>query len=199
LQQQQRRIIGITGRPGIGKTTLALTIARSVSSAGCSVGGFVTPEVREGGVRRGFIIKSLDGNITLTLATTEPTPGALRVGRYYVNADAGREASELLNASLRSYDVIVVDEVGPMELGLRELRAAIESLLLNISKPVIATFYYRLNEVYPRLYSLLTQGITIYLNEGNRYEYMRRASELARWLVGEACGNKRGEGLTLHT
>jgi nucleoside-triphosphatase THEP1 len=62
-------VILLTGRPGIGKTTV---IKKIVSLLGSNTGGFYTREIRQQGKRTGFEIVTLDG-LTETLATTEAT------------------------------------------------------------------------------------------------------------------------------
>jgi nucleoside-triphosphatase len=49
----------ITGRPGIGKTTLVKRISGELGEFHTI--GFYTSEIREGGIRKGFELASLDG------------------------------------------------------------------------------------------------------------------------------------------
>lgn len=166
---------------------------------GCSLGGFVTPELREGGVRRGFLVRSVDGSRSVVLATLKPVARGLRVGRYYVDPAAEGEIISILEDSVESSDIIIIDEVGPMELSLGSLAKAITELIMKPPKPLIVTFYYRLRERSPELFSALAQGMLIQLDESNRNEYIKRAPELARWLVNEACSNKGRKGAAVHT
>jgi nucleoside-triphosphatase len=195
----QKKLIAITGRPGIGKTTLAQTIASELVNMGCSVGGFTTPELREGGVRRGFLVKSVDGLRSVPLASVTPAPQSLRVGRYYIDPGAEGKVLSILEDSIKSSDIIIIDEVGPMELSLRSLSQALTKLIMQPPKPLIVTFHYRLRDRSPELFSALTQGMLIRLDENNRNEYIRRAPELARWLASEACSNKGRKGAAVHT
>ncbi|OYT26400.1 MAG: hypothetical protein B6V02_01730 [Thermoprotei archaeon ex4572_64] len=55
-----RRIIFITGRPGVGKTTLIKKIINDFKDKHVLV-GFYTEEVRQHGVRVGFRITNLEG------------------------------------------------------------------------------------------------------------------------------------------
>ncbi|MBA7574028.1 hypothetical protein ES708_15830 [subsurface metagenome] len=48
----------LTGRPGIGKTTL---IKKVIDMTSLSKGGFYTEEIREAGQRVGFSLTTLDG------------------------------------------------------------------------------------------------------------------------------------------
>jgi nucleoside-triphosphatase len=124
----------LTGAPGIGKTTLAEKIARTL---GDRAAGFVTREIRQGGGRTGFAIESLDGERRI-LASKEPKAGP-RVGRYAVNV--GNLEAVAIGALKRALDgqrVIVIDEIGKMELISPGLRAMILEAL-DSRLPAVAT------------------------------------------------------------
>lgn len=193
-----RRLLAVTGRPGIGKSTLIKSLVQQLRRLGCSVGGVLTPEVRENGIRRGFQLVDAASGASVVLAYVAGQ-GDLRVGKYYVNRSAGLFGASVLRRSLENSDVIVIDEVGPMELRLGELRDAIVSLLTSRAKPMALSFHYRLSVSDPQVYSLISQGHVIVLNESNRNEYLRRAPELARWLAVETECDKGGPGAALHT
>jgi len=53
LTKEQIKNFLLTGRPGIGKTTVAEAIIREFEE---DAGGFVTGEIRESGTRKGFRI-----------------------------------------------------------------------------------------------------------------------------------------------
>ncbi|GAG28612.1 unnamed protein product, partial [marine sediment metagenome] len=70
----------LTGRPGIGKTTL---IKKLIEASSLSKGGFYTKEVREEGQRVGFSLTTLDGKESLLAHIKIKSP--YRVGRYGVD------------------------------------------------------------------------------------------------------------------
>ena len=69
----------LSGRPGVGKTTLIKRLARAVEPRGC---GFYTDELRENGSRVGFAIVTLSGYRDVLAHVDYPEPQ--RVGKYGV-------------------------------------------------------------------------------------------------------------------
>jgi nucleoside-triphosphatase len=122
-------VLLLTGRPGSGKTTALRTIAAAL---GDGAGGFYTREVRAGGQRTGFELVTLAGQSAL-LATTDPGATLRRpasLGRYRVDLEAidAVGVPALLDA-LDAGQVVVVDEIGPMEVLSPRFREAILRIL----------------------------------------------------------------------
>jgi nucleoside-triphosphatase len=116
----------LTGRPGCGKTTL---IRRVIDSLGVEADGFYTQEVRgPDGRRRGFQIITLDGS-TATLSSVD-LRSPYRVGRYGVDlAGIDGVAVPAIRRAVQSQRLVVVDEIGKMELfSLSFRRAVLEAL-----------------------------------------------------------------------
>jgi len=64
-----KRIMFLTGQPGIGKTSVLIKVLDALKTRGYKVGGMVSREIREGRVRVGFEIVDLqrdgkDGYLT---------------------------------------------------------------------------------------------------------------------------------------
>ena len=101
----------LAGRPGIGKTTVAEAIIREFEDAG----GFVTGEIRESGTRKGFRITTVDGE-TATLAHVRFS-SPVKVGKYGVDLQTlDRVAVPSVRTAIKHKQVIVIDEIGRMEL-----------------------------------------------------------------------------------
>jgi nucleoside-triphosphatase len=127
----------LTGRPGVGKTTLIRKLVDELGLEKC--GGFYTQEVRRSGVRVGFSIKSLDG-VEGVLAHVD-FKGQNRVGRYKVNVgDLDEVGVKAVEEALRSRGYVIIDEVGRMELFSHEFRKVV-SRALDSEKPVIAAIH----------------------------------------------------------
>lgn len=116
----------LTGRPGVGKTTLVRRVLERLSRP---ARGFFTQEVRRQGRRVGFQVITLEGK-RAWLARAQPGPGP-RIGRYRVDLEAF-EALVLPELQPRAQDppelLWVVDEIGPMELLSRPFRQVILTL-----------------------------------------------------------------------
>src|SRR3989442_12816924 len=80
------RVILLTGRPGVGKTTTVNRVYEHYSKNGLKIEGLTTREVREGGARTGFMIKDLSSGQEGWLAKKDLGTGP-RVGSYVVDSD----------------------------------------------------------------------------------------------------------------
>ncbi len=109
-------IILLTGRPGVGKST---AIKKIVSRLEDKAGGFYTREVRVAGKRSGFEIVTLDGQ-TECLATKDPAitfTDEVPFGKYRVNLNGiDAVAVPAIYRAMEQGQVIVIDEIGPMEI-----------------------------------------------------------------------------------
>ncbi|MDH5811644.1 MAG: NTPase [Candidatus Methanomethylicaceae archaeon] len=106
----------ITGRPGIGKSTVLKEVIKLLKANGWRVGGIICPEVRVGAKRIAFEIVDLLTGERGTLASTTPSNGPM-VGRYYVNiGDLDRISTSAISRSLDEADLTAIDEIGPMEM-----------------------------------------------------------------------------------
>ncbi len=133
----------VTGRPGVGKTTLVMRVLEKLRKENISFVGFYCPEVRVGRQRIGFHIRSIDGSISGWLARVNGCDGP-SVGRY----NTCREAESVASAALRGFekaDLVVIDEIGPMELKLIGIRRQIISVI-NSTKPGLFVVHYRLRD-----------------------------------------------------
>ncbi len=126
----------LTGRPGVGKTTVIRSV---VARLGAAAGGFHTEEIREAGKRTGFRLVALDGPTGILASLNNPGP--YRVGRYGVHLDNLEQVGvpALWRAIRRSeVSVVVIDEIGKMELLSPIFREALLEVL-DSPKAVLGT------------------------------------------------------------
>jgi nucleoside-triphosphatase len=126
------RAILITGRPGIGKTNLMKKLVVQIKAT--NVAGFYTEEIREGGARKGFRLRSLSGAEGILAHVSIRGPHT--VGRYGVDVEGFEGFLEEI--PFVDADVVVIDEIGKMECLSPRFPSLIRGLMES-GKPLIAT------------------------------------------------------------
>lgn len=124
----------ITGRPRSGKTTLVKEIISTLEPG--SAFGFYTEEVRVEGTRVGFILRTLGGEERL-LAHVD-FGGRWRVGKYGVDIDTMWMGIREIERGIRERGLIIVDEIGKMELFVDEFKEILLRVL-NGDHSLLAT------------------------------------------------------------
>jgi len=142
-------LIFITGRPGIGKSTVCMKVMELLKQLNFKIGGVICPEVRVKGRRVGFKIIDLLNSREGWLAHIDFKTG-IRIGKYQVNLNDLNEigVNAILNA-IKEADVIVIDEIGPMELKSLSFKEAVYESFKS-GKPVIAVLHWRLGRSFIR-------------------------------------------------
>jgi nucleoside-triphosphatase len=177
----------ITGAPGVGKSTVFMKIVDELRKSGCRVGGIYAPEVRVRGVRVGFMIVDLDSGARGWLARVGDYGGP-RVGKYVVVVgDVLKVGVSALERALVGSDVIAVDEIGPMELAVPELRSSIIRCIES-GKLYLAVVHRGLSGRDPEVYNMISaRGSIVEVTLENRGRLLASAVEVARRISHEAC------------
>jgi nucleoside-triphosphatase len=129
-----KRVLLLTGRPGTGKTAL---IKETLARTKVKGGGFYTEEIRTGGVRQGFKLVTLDGQEAILAHVG--ISSSYQVSKYRVDTDSlNRVGVSALRQALKETDLIVIDEIGKMELLSPRFREAVTQAL-NSGKKVLGT------------------------------------------------------------
>jgi len=139
--------IFLTGRPGSGKSTIVKRVVDKLREQGIKVGGILTPEVRKGIVRVGFEVVDLQTGEKGTLATTERKTN-VRFGKYFIDLDDfERIAIKALTTATEECDVVVIDEIGKMEMFSKAFKERLNQIL-NSDKNVLAVVHRDLAKFY---------------------------------------------------
>ena len=129
-----RKAYLLTGGPGVGKTTI---IKQALEKAQIVAGGFFTEEIRVGGVRQGFRIVTLEGDSTILAHIDIRSP--YRVSKYGIDIEGlDRVGVAALREAIRERDLIVIDEIGKMELFSTSFQLAVLDAI-NSQKSVLGT------------------------------------------------------------
>jgi nucleoside-triphosphatase len=127
--------IAVTGSPGIGKSTL---VGKVVASTGMRVGGVLARDKRYKDRRIGFELLDLASGAVGMLA--DETGSGPQLGKYRVHPEDldGLGARAIENAL--KCELIVVDEVGPMELTSHRFVSAVENAIAS-SLPMLVVLH----------------------------------------------------------
>jgi len=117
----------------VGKTTLVQTIVARMRSV--NMAGFFTAEIRSKGSRLGFELHGLDG--TRRILARVDISSQHKVGKYGVDTKGFEEFLEALELLSPDVELIVIDEIGKMELFSNRFRGLIHDVL-NSDKQVLA-------------------------------------------------------------
>lgn len=169
------RTLLLVGRPGIGKTTVIKAVAEAL---GGRAGGFYTEEIRGPGGRKGFRLITLEGEEATMAHVTLKGSGQPRVGRYGVDVEAiARTGVTALRRAMQKGQIVIVDEIGKMELFCGPFR---EAVLEAIGGPctVIATAMAKPNPWVDALKSL--PAVTVW--EVTAENRDRLIGQVMRWI-----------------
>ena len=120
-----KQVYLLTGRPGTGKTSL---IKQAIVGMGGRAGGFYTEEVRSRGIRQGFRLVTLDGQRAILAHIDIHSP--YRVSKYGVDIDSlERIGVSALHQAAEQCDLVVIDEIGKMELFSAKFRQAVLDII----------------------------------------------------------------------
>ena len=157
----KRRIV-ITGRPGVGKTTL---IEKLVAELSIPVGGMITREIRKCDHRVGFSVIDIATGKEGILAHIHQRNGP-RMGRYRVNLhDLEEIGVAAIDNALSAGSVVVIDEIGPMEISSGKFIPTVEHVVAS-DAPFIISTHAKLD--HPLIHRL-RQEFTLYrVKMGNR-------------------------------
>ena len=129
-----KQVYLLTGKPGTGKTSL---IKQAIAGMKGKAGGFYTEEIRSQGVRQGFRLVTLDGDAAILAHVG--IRSQCRVSKYGVDIDSlDRVGVSALYQAAQHCDLVVVDEIGKMELFSASFREAVLQII-DSGKKVLGT------------------------------------------------------------
>jgi nucleoside-triphosphatase len=126
--------IGITGKPRVGKSTVIKEVINRLKAESIGLGGMLTADIREGGRRIGFSLEDINTGEKGILAHVHHRQigTKVKVGKYAVNlTDLDSIGANSIKNALAQPDpiIIIVDEIGPMELKSKRFIEAVEEAI----------------------------------------------------------------------
>jgi len=162
-----RILYALTGPPGCGKTTAVLKIKNILERSNVKIDGMYTEEIRVSGRRVGFKVVRIATNESGVMAHVD-FRSPYRVGRYRVDLTAldSIGVSGILNG-LGSAEVVIIDEVGPMELYSNSFINSVRKVLSSDISAVL-TVHYRVSHPVVTEVKKAASNRLIILNENIR-------------------------------
>lgn len=106
----------VSGPRQAGKTAFCRSVALAARQAGWQVAGLLSPALFQQGVKTGILAEDLRTGESCCLASTlRQSPKDLPFGDWFFNPDALSWGNRVLESCLPC-DLLIVDEVGPLEL-----------------------------------------------------------------------------------
>ena len=171
-----KQVYLLTGQPGTGKTSL---IKQALAEMKGNAGGFYTEEIRSQGVRQGFRLVTLDGQ-SAVLAHID-IRSQYRVSKYGVDIDSlDRVGVFALQQAAEQCDLVVIDEIGKMELFSIKFRQAVLEII-DSGKKLLGTIMLNPNP-WADAIKRKPQINLITVTRGNHHQVL---DELLNWLKAE--------------
>ena len=168
-----KQVCLLTGQPGTGKTSL---IKQTIAETGVGAGGFYTEEIRERGTRQGFRLVTLDGQSAVLAHVDIGSP--YRVSKYGVDIDSlSKVGVSALQRAAWQCDLVVIDEIGKMELFSADFKNAV-SQIIEGGKKVLGTIMLNPNP-WADTVKRHPQLNLIYVTRDNHQQVL---GELREWL-----------------
>ena len=107
------KVIIVTGEKGEGKTTFLQKIVDTLKSENISVSGFTAPASIINGRRNTYSIMDIETGKLKKLCSREKSPGFIQIGSFWFDPMVINYGNTILE---KAKNVIIIDEIGPMEL-----------------------------------------------------------------------------------
>jgi nucleoside-triphosphatase len=115
LLSKEQILTVLTGFRGAGKTSFCAEFVLQMQATASSVGGFICPAVFEGGKKIGIDLLNVASGERRRLGMRAQSEGESTIGRWQLDESVVAWGNEIL-AGLKDEEMIVIDELGPLEL-----------------------------------------------------------------------------------
>ncbi|TSA37899.1 MAG: DUF2478 domain-containing protein [Porphyromonadaceae bacterium] len=124
-----------------GKTTFLLKMVNDLIAEGKKVSGFMAIGIHDrDGVRHGFAIRNIETGEEAEFCVTDGNPHWEKIGKFRINPDGLAKGYEwMASERIRHSDILVIDELGPLEMAGKGWSDLIGRILQEDPKTMIWT------------------------------------------------------------
>lgn len=151
------RLILWTGPRHSGKTTSAADLAQKAKSKGFQVAGLLAPSIYTNGRLTGFDAVNIVTGDRMPLAERKQIKQTAEVGEFtFSKAGLKFGQNALDTTSVKSADLIIVDEFGPLELAGNGWRKNVDSILSRTNILLLLAVRDQIIDKVKKLYEVVT-------------------------------------------
>ncbi len=139
-KKQSQRVVVLAGGAGQGKTTLAAETARRLRESGLVVGGVLAHGFWRDGERGGFDVEDLLDGRREPLCRRDARSREISAGPFHflpAGLEFGRAALSVERLRAAGAAVVIVDEVGPLELSASGWAESLDALAAGWPGPML--------------------------------------------------------------
>lgn len=153
--QSRPKIVIITGEVQQGKTTFVRKIVEDLADEKYKIAGFLSLGINRDGKRAGFDLVDVETSEKMELCSDNKYETKIRLGHYYFNSDAIVFGNRILSSEgIAGKQLIVIDEIGPLELKGQGWSNSIEELTGKYSIPELWVVRKKLVEKISRRWNI---------------------------------------------
>ena len=128
----QNPVIILTGNVGQGKTTYLVELIEILRSRNVKLSGFTAKGIHLKNERIGYDLENISSGESCTFIRKNPSAGWFRHGKYHFNPEGVIFGNKILDeAAQSSKNLLIIDEVGPVELKGRGWSEGIGRIVSN--------------------------------------------------------------------
>ncbi|MCK5847212.1 MAG: DUF2478 domain-containing protein, partial [Bacteroidales bacterium] len=130
-------IIIISGNIQQGKTTFVQKVVNRLKRSDINIDGFISEVVYKDNQRQGYELRRISTQERTSLCNINEHKGWLKQGKFYFNAEAVSFGNSILDNISASTDLLIVDEIGPLEIKNKGWAKSINSICKNSTVPML--------------------------------------------------------------
>ena len=127
-----KQIFIITGEKGEGKTSLLIEVLKFLQKRNIILSGFYAKGYWENNTRNAFDLINIKSGKSIPLCNSKETENWDYIFSYYFNPDALKAGNKILSKqNIKVSDLIVIDEIGKLDIKGNIWHDAVSNLVLN--------------------------------------------------------------------